>query len=118
MQTKTYKIECKMDELGLSVLVGVPESDHRIGIVQISHGMEEHKERYLPFMEYLCERGYVCVIHDHRGHGEVYFPGWITDIFMKTGKRQLLRMFIRLPVGSKKNIHLYRSICLGTVWAL
>lgn len=40
------------------------------GVVQISHGMAEHKERYLPFMEYLAECGYTTVIHDHRGHGE------------------------------------------------
>jgi len=39
------------------------------GIVQISHGMSEHKERYYEFMKYLSENGYICVIHDHRGHG-------------------------------------------------
>ena len=32
--------------------------------------MSEHKERYLPFMEYLAKLGYVTVIHDHRGHGK------------------------------------------------
>lgn len=90
MQTKTYKIESKMDELGLSVLVGVPESDHRIGIVQISHGMEEHKERYLPFMEYLCERGYVCVIHDHRGHGESVFSRMDYGYFYENGKEAIV----------------------------
>ena len=40
------------------------------GIIQIVHGMCEHKERYIPFMEYLSREGYICVIHDHRGHGE------------------------------------------------
>ena len=40
------------------------------GIIQIVHGMCEHKERYIPFMEYLSGNGYICVIHDHRGHGE------------------------------------------------
>lgn len=38
-------------------------------IVQFSHGMCEHKERYFEFMNYLNDNGYVCVIHDHRGHG-------------------------------------------------
>ncbi len=47
----------------------VPEGRVK-GIVQISHGMAEHKERYLPFMEFLKGEGYVSVIHDHRGHGE------------------------------------------------
>ncbi|MGL5541649.1 MAG: alpha/beta fold hydrolase [Erysipelotrichaceae bacterium] len=39
------------------------------GIVQIAHGMAEHKERYIPFMEFLNQQGYVALIHDHRGHG-------------------------------------------------
>lgn len=38
-------------------------------VVQISHGMAEHKERYFPFMEYLAERGIASFINDHRGHG-------------------------------------------------
>ena len=40
------------------------------GIVQICHGMAEHKERYEPFMQMLCNNGYISVIHDHRGHGK------------------------------------------------
>lgn len=40
------------------------------GIVQLVHGMCEHKERYIPLMEFLCGKGYAVVCHDHRGHGE------------------------------------------------
>ena len=40
------------------------------GIIQISHGMAEHKERYIPFMNYMANAGFVSVIHDHKGHGE------------------------------------------------
>ena len=69
MKTETTKMISKMDQLALGVLVGWPEGEP-VGIVQISHGMCERKERYLPFLEFLCGRGYVCVIHDHRGHGE------------------------------------------------
>ena len=32
--------------------------------------MSEYKERYIPFMEYMAERKYISVIHDHRGHGK------------------------------------------------
>ena len=39
------------------------------GVVQMVHGMCEHKERYYDFLEYLANQGYLCVIHDHRGHG-------------------------------------------------
>ena len=56
------------DSLALSVIECVPDTVE--GIVQISHGMAEHKERYLPFMQYLCDHNFACVIHDHRGHGK------------------------------------------------
>ncbi len=44
--------------------------DQATAIFIISHGMCEHKERYLKFMEFLTENGLISVIHDHRGHGE------------------------------------------------
>lgn len=40
-----------------------------IGIVQIIHGMCEHKERYYDFMKFLSNNGYIAVIHDQKGHG-------------------------------------------------
>lgn len=38
-------------------------------VVQIAHGMAEHKNRYQALCEYLCEQGFTVVIADHRGHG-------------------------------------------------
>lgn len=40
------------------------------GLVQILHGMQEHKERYLPFSRFLCDNGYDVLLHDHLGHGK------------------------------------------------
>lgn len=57
------------DGLEISVLAVLPDKEPK-GIMQLVHGMSEHKERYLPFMEYLAGEGYVTVIHDHRGHGK------------------------------------------------
>lgn len=65
---ETLKLNSFYDGVELSVAVLEPEGAPK-GIFQISHGMAEHKERYFPFMEYLAGNGYVCVIHDHRGHG-------------------------------------------------
>ena len=39
-------------------------------VVQIAHGMAEHKERYEEFASYLAENGYAVIVHDHLGHGE------------------------------------------------
>ncbi|MCR4824708.1 MAG: lysophospholipase [Bacteroidales bacterium] len=65
---KEMTLPASADGLALAMLVSTPETDPR-GVVQLVHGMCEHKERYIPFMEFLTEKGYVCVIHDHRGHG-------------------------------------------------
>lgn len=64
----TYNIVSKKD--GLNLELGIFEALEPKGIVVFSHGMSEHKERYYPFMEFLSKHGYVCVIHDHRGHGK------------------------------------------------
>ncbi len=39
-------------------------------VVQIIHGMCEHKERYIPFIKFLTENGYACIMSDNRGHGK------------------------------------------------
>lgn len=59
------------DGLEISALCIMPEekTEYR-AVIQLVHGMSEHKERYIPFMEYLAEKGYITVIHDHRGHGK------------------------------------------------
>ncbi|HGK7331324.1 TPA: alpha/beta hydrolase [Streptococcus suis] len=64
----TKKIKSKRDGLELELAIIEPSSNP-IGIVQLVHGMSEHKERYYDFMNYLAQNGYVCAIHDHRGHG-------------------------------------------------
>ena len=65
---KEMTLPASADDLQLAMLVSVPEGAPR-GVVQLVHGMCEHKERYIAFMEWLTEQGFVCVIHDHRGHG-------------------------------------------------
>jgi len=58
------------DELTLSVMRIEPANPADIkGIVQLVHGMNEYKERYRDFMNFLASNGYLTIIHDHRGHG-------------------------------------------------
>lgn len=73
---KTLTIPSRRDGLPLSVCLATPDSDAPKALVQLAHGMAEHKERYLPFMEYLADHGYAVLINDHRGHGaSVRDPG-------------------------------------------
>ena len=64
---ETFIVPGSTDKVDLSTLVIAPESPK--AVLQLVHGMAEHKERYVPFMNYLAENGYACVICDLRGHG-------------------------------------------------
>lgn len=66
---KFDSIVSSSDGLKLDIAYIVPKKE-ALGVVQISHGMAEHKERYFDFMHFLASRGYICVISDHRGHGK------------------------------------------------
>ena len=73
LRTIQYSFPSKADGLEISCLAVVPDLERNEkyrGIIQIVHGMSEYKERYIPFMEYMAERKYISVIHDHRGHGK------------------------------------------------
>ncbi len=64
------QITSDYDDLELSLLISAPVNVEPRAIVQFEHGMADHKERFIPFMNYLSDLGYVCVGHDHRGHGK------------------------------------------------
>lgn len=66
---KEFEFISDFDELVISAVLAVPSGEIN-GIVQLVHGMNEHKERYYPFMDYLAEQGFITVIHDNRGHGK------------------------------------------------
>lgn len=68
MKKTIEKIISDIDQTSLEMMTFEPENEI-LGVLQISHGMAEHKERYSEFMEFCVKAGYVCVIHDHRGHG-------------------------------------------------
>jgi len=67
MKTEDVSFQSRHDNLEIAVSLRFPE--HPVGIIQLVHGMSEHRERYFPFMDYLAAQGYVVIIHDHRGHG-------------------------------------------------
>lgn len=69
MQKNIFTVESEFDKLPLEVAVYEPSGTPK-GVLQILHGMCEYKERYDDFMRFFCERGYIVVCHDQRGHGE------------------------------------------------
>ena len=68
MMKKDITLVSDYDGLKMKGIVYEPENTPK-GIVQLVHGMCEHKNRYEPFMEFLVQNGYVAVCFDLRGHG-------------------------------------------------
>ena len=69
MIQEAFRLSSPADGLPLGGLWILPETPPK-AVIQLCHGMCERKERYLPLMNDLAQRGFACVIHDHRGHGE------------------------------------------------
>ncbi|MGM9735554.1 MAG: alpha/beta fold hydrolase [Candidatus Cryptobacteroides sp.] len=67
--TEYFHLKSRIDHLELGVVMTIPEDEDIRGIVQFAHGMCGCKERFLPAMQYLSERGFACIANDHRGHG-------------------------------------------------
>lgn len=108
-QTNTFTLSSEHDGLLLSVMTVVPETPP-IGLVQFAHGMAEHKERYLPVMEFLAEHGYACIINDHRGHGASVRCADDLGYFYKDGGRGLIADLHQLTLWFRKsypNLPLY-----------
>lgn len=61
------KLFIKSQEYDLSL--GIYACPNPKAIVQIAHGMQEHKERYENFASFLNQNGFLVVTADMRGHG-------------------------------------------------
>jgi len=75
-------------DLQLQAAVIAPENPK--AVVVFVHGMAEHKERYYPFMTYLSEQGFACVIYDQRGHGATAVNPDDLGYFGKNGVKKLV----------------------------
>lgn len=66
--TSEMILRSRIDDLEISVLVVCPDRQPK-AVIQLAHGICGCKERYLPMMHYMAEKGIACVAGDHRGHG-------------------------------------------------
>ena len=73
IQTLHTSFPSQKDGLEIHLLKTLSQDQKPKAILQIAHGMSEHKERYLPFMEFMASQGIISVINDQRGHGESVF---------------------------------------------
>lgn len=107
IKKRTYSFVSRYDQVPVHGMCMIP--DRPAAIVQFVHGMNEHKERFYPFMEEMAERGYITLIHDNRGHGESVKAqedigycyssmekGFVEDIYYAT--RQIRKAYPDLPL--------------------
>ncbi|MBQ6568716.1 MAG: glycerol kinase GlpK [Clostridia bacterium] len=90
----TGTLKSPVDGLELSTILG--EADSPRGVVQIVHGMAEHKERYIPFIEYLVKNGYNCIISDIRGHGDSVKSQEDLGYFYKGGGKAVIKDMVAI----------------------
>lgn len=69
LERNEFYIESSNGKNNLRVMMWKPEVPVS-AIVQVSHGMIEHIERYDSFARYLAERGFLVVGNDHLAHGK------------------------------------------------
>jgi alpha-beta hydrolase superfamily lysophospholipase len=70
MVTSNFTFLSNDENTAVHAVKWMPDSGEYKAILQISHGMVEFIERYIPFAEFLTEKGYMVVGHDHIGHGQ------------------------------------------------
>ncbi len=69
MDVSFYSFKSGYDGLDIGAVAVLP-AGRPVALIQVSHGMCGSKERFLPFMQYMAERGVACFANDHRGHGD------------------------------------------------
>ena len=84
-------------------------SDSILGLVQISHGMAEHKGRYKEFINFLNLNGFHVAIHDHRGHGERIFEDKIGFLIKRMDGIWLLMICLIYILIQIKDFQIYKK---------
>lgn len=69
MQTQEFTFLSNNGKTNIHCVKWVPDNGEFKAILQITHGMIEFIERYALFAEFLTEKGFLVVGHDHLGHG-------------------------------------------------
>lgn len=67
---KEYLFPSVTDLADIYARCWLPEDGDIKAVIQVTHGMAEHGDRYERFAKYLCSFGYAFAVNDHIGHGK------------------------------------------------
>ena len=96
----------------LSYIIRRPE-DTPHAAVFVVHGMQEHKERYEAFADFLCKRGYAVLLYDLPGHGksaEDGAQGWFGE---KNGWNTLVGSAVTMALLAEKEFPGIPVVCFA-----
>ena len=68
MKKEEFIFRSSNDKVDVRAVRYIPDGEIK-GILQIAHGMVEFIDRYEPFAQFLCSRGFLVTGNDHIGHG-------------------------------------------------
>lgn len=85
----------------LHVIVWQPEENVQ-GIIQISHGMIEHINRYDRFARFMADKGFLVIGNDHLGHGETAAGKKFGYFTPQDGSRYVVRDLHRVSLFIKR----------------
>lgn len=88
MDSNEFYLE-SFDQFRLSVKCFSVEAPK--AVIQVIHGMSEHKERYEPLAQVLVQHGFGVVLSDLRGHGGSVWPDGTRGYFGADGIETLIR---------------------------
>ncbi len=109
-----YEIYKTIEDLPVKTICVKPETPVVVkGVIQILHGMCEYKERYMDYIRYMNENGYICIINDMLGHGENVSFFKELGYFGNNGMQSLIESTHAVTVYIKNNFPDLPIILLG-----
>jgi alpha-beta hydrolase superfamily lysophospholipase len=69
MKATTFTFK-DIDSMDVFTYKWVPDGGKVKGVIQVSHGMQEHAGRYEELAQFMTDNGYAIYANDHRGHGK------------------------------------------------
>lgn len=105
--TRKFSFQSKLDNVPIHGICMIPEKP--VAILQMVHGMSEHKGRYVSYMKSMAKKGYITLMHDNRGHGNSIIEegdigycydakekGFVEDIYIIT--KRIRKEFPKIPL--------------------
>lgn len=114
MNTKNFTFSSATGVCQIDASAYTPDDGAFDTILVIHHGMAEHRERYLGFIEYLCSNGVAVYMHDMANHGksntDYDLTGWFGE---KDGYKGLVEDFREMVLEAKRQNPDKKIIVMG-----